>query len=94
MLQFQVNLLFQARKLVLLALFSRNFNVSVIADGGVRSSGDIAKVLAIGASAVMLGSMLAGATEVTLLTIFLKNIFSLKKSQTTIERRCYCEARK
>lgn len=45
------------------AAVARERGATLIADGGVRYSGDIAKALAAGADAVMLGSLLAGVDE-------------------------------
>lgn len=42
---------------------SKKYNIPLIADGGIKYSGDITKALAVGASCVMIGSLFAGTDE-------------------------------
>jgi IMP dehydrogenase len=48
---------------VLFAKQKLNLKIEVIADGGIKSAGDVAKAIALGADAVMLGRMLSGTRE-------------------------------
>ena len=48
---------------VLTAREQKKLDIKIIADGGIKSSGDIAKAIALGADAVMLGRMLSGTRE-------------------------------
>jgi IMP dehydrogenase len=45
------------------ASVAREYNVPIIADGGIKYSGEVTKAIAAGASAVMLGSLFAGTEE-------------------------------
>src|SRR5690606_14846971 len=45
------------------ATAARPYNIPIIADGGIKYSGDVVKAIAAGASAVMIGSLFAGTDE-------------------------------
>jgi len=53
----------QVSAIINCAKVAQKHNIPVIADGGVRQSGDITKAIAAGASSVMIGSLFAGLKE-------------------------------
>ncbi|NJD98927.1 IMP dehydrogenase [Thermococcus sp. LS1] len=53
----------QITAIAMVADRAQEYGIHVIADGGIRYSGDIVKAIAAGADAVMLGSLLAGTKE-------------------------------
>ncbi len=53
----------QLSAILAVADVTRGAGVTLVADGGVKYSGDVAKALAAGADCVMMGSLLAGTTE-------------------------------
>jgi IMP dehydrogenase len=53
----------QLSAIMAVAAIAKKLGKTCVADGGLRYSGDIAKALAAGANAVMMGSLLAGTTE-------------------------------
>ncbi|GAB6189870.1 IMP dehydrogenase [Marinitoga arctica] len=62
----------QLTAIIDVTMVAKKYNIPVIADGGIRYSGDVVKALAAGANTVMLGSMFAGTDEAPGETILYK----------------------
>jgi IMP dehydrogenase len=52
---------------------AKKYEIPIIADGGIRNSGDMVKALSVGASTVMIGTLFAGCDESPALTFFKNN---------------------
>ncbi len=63
-------------------VYSLQKNIGIIADGGIRNSGDIVKALAAGADSVMIGRLLAGTDQAAI-----PNLYRGQASQSFLEDR-------